>query len=383
MSEIIFFNFKIELGFFSCFFKDDKDSKELEFTLNHKISLNNNLIAHALSTLCARGNYKKIHFDLPISNETLLQIEEFCHADVTCFSTEYKNLNFKGRNSISLNFSGGFDSLAAKILMPFNIRLVSMDFGGKFSREQSFFSKFNPYTVTTNLLSTHLSKNSWSFMGIASILYSEHLNIKYSTFGGILEAGPANFKKNPTTASLTTFNPFLNSGMLNAPYVIGLTEIATSMIVGQVIPEHINASLDSLANSGESKKFRKQIIVDTVFHKFGFGCKIEKFDKPNNKLRFGESFSSDFLSFYLIKHRGIELINNIYYEVPDTIVELSQKLDLSFYEKVNTNFLEKFPKELLPEYSKKLIELNILSYTQNDWFEFELISNELSKFYKI
>lgn len=56
----------------------------------------------------------------------------------------------KERTGCILNFSGGFDSLAALYLMPEDTKLVAIDFGGWFEREKEFFKQFHPYTLKTN-----------------------------------------------------------------------------------------------------------------------------------------------------------------------------------------------------------------------------------------
>lgn len=383
MRKIFFNNFVIQDGYFSCLFCDDLDSKVIEFDLNVKFEMDNDLIALSLSTLCGRNNYDEIYFDLDLSSSMVLEIEKFCHSKIYVKSSSYVEILKENKsNLIGLNFSGGFDSLAAKNLMPGNTILLSMDFGGRFSRERVFFKKFKPYIVKTNLLETHLKRNSWAFMGIASILYSKYLDLKYISFGGILEASASNFSENPIAARMNTFEPFKSAQLITAPFVIGITEIGTAMIIDSFMPDFLFESLESLANNGEEKKYRKQLIMDAIFNRNSSLNTIAEFNLPNNKTKFGLNFTNDFLLFYLFKYCKESLILNLYEDVPDEVVYLSKKLSLNFYERINTNFLERFPNELIDDFMARLNFSKISFYTKNDWIELDLVLNVLKKYHK-
>lgn len=382
MNRIIFDNFVITNGYITFQYRDHIDSGVLYFELSHKIIPENDLIAIALSTLCGRGNYDAVHFDLDLQKQTLEKIQHFCLGEITSKSVLENHTSNEVKKACALSFSGGFDSLSAKYLMPDDTVLVSMDFGGKFAREREFFEKFNTHIVKTNLLETHLKKNSWSFMGISAILFSNYLNIKYHTFGGILESSPNNFVKNNSAAKNITFPPFLAASMENAPYTLGITEIGTAMILLKNAPELVKESLDSLANNGETKKYRKQLITSLVAKLMNVELDIGEFDTPNHKLTFGKNFTDDFLSFYFLKYAGMEAVSKFMVGIPEEAVQLSQKLSLKFFERLNTNFTENFPAELLPNLLQKASDAKVIPYTKSDWLELDQIVALLSKYYK-
>lgn len=383
MKNMSFLNFVILDGYIACQYKDNVESKNLYFNLKPAITPCNDLIAIALSTLCGRDKYQSIYFDFSLCQETIDKIADFCHSQVIAKEIIIQSNKISQKVENVLSFSGGFDSLSAKYLMPDNTKLVSMDFGGKFAREKEFFNQFNTYIVTTNLLETNLKHNSWSFMGIAAILFSDYLGIKYHTFGGILEASPNNLSALPVAAKNITFPPFSAAGMINAPYTIGITEIGTAMILFKYAPELIRSSLDSLAHNGETKKYRKQLITSIVAKRLNISYLFDKFDIPNHKLNFGKSFTDDFLIFYFLKYAGIEATNKIVLNIPEEVIQLSNELTLNFYERINPNFLENFPSELLPELLKKAAYAKVIPYTKQDWHELGLVTNLLSKYYDI
>lgn len=401
MNRILFTDFEIVSGLINLKFKENYgEYQNLYFQLKPAIIPNNNLIALALSTLCGT-KYGEIHFDLDISSDTLREISNYTGSEV--ISTEKLNkkntsksklsfLNLFGKlnnkktdnNGIVLNFSGGFDSLAAKALMPENTKLVSMDFGGKFSREKKFFRNFDTCIVSTNLVETPLRYNSWSFMGISSILFSEYLNVKYYTFGGILEAGIANLYTNPPAAKNISFPAFSSAGMTNAPYTIGITEVGTIKILAHFYPELISKSLDSLANPGEEKRYRKQVLAKILENKTRSNFNLNILDKPSKvHFKFGENFAADFLSFYIIKYLGLEIASHTVSDIPSEVVILAEQLSLDFYEKVNPLFLEKFPEFLINDFLKKLNEAGIQKYNNTDWEEYGKVRNVLAKYYDI
>src|SRR5699024_6541660 len=95
-----------------------------------------------------------------------------------------------------LNFSGGFDSMAALALEP-NAHLVSLDFGGRFSRERQFFEKFQPNIIETNLVDLKLNRYSWTFMGIGALLFRDELNISSYAFGSIMAGSATQLVNHP------------------------------------------------------------------------------------------------------------------------------------------------------------------------------------------
>ncbi len=384
--KILFTKFNISNKQIAFEYVDDESKGNIYFKLFPAIIPSNDLIAHALSTLCARNNYEVVEFDLSISKESVDAISFFTQSKVrltegvdNLLSPPQKNIV---KENIILNFSGGFDSLAAKLIMPSSkTKLVSMDFGGNFSREQRFFSQFDTCTVETNLLAFPIRKNSWSFMGIGSILFSEYLQADFYTFGGILEASRLNFDLNKTPRKNNSFPPFLAVGMENAPYTLGLTEIATAIIMLKEAPKLTLLSLQSVANDGEEKKYRKQLILYAVAQKLKMENFItsDAFVLPINKVNFGQNFALDFLSFYLIKYLDISWLFNIYHQIPEEVISLSHKLSLCFYEKFNSNFLSCLPQSLQKDLMMTLIGLEIPPYSEIDWIEFREVIDLLDK----
>src|SRR5699024_4505488 len=115
-------------------------------------------------------------------------IENFTKSTLNIKENDSSIVVTQNKHNHTLNFSGGFDSMAALAFLPNHSSTVSMDFGGSFNREMKMINKFNSHTVKSNILETDFRKNSWMFMTIASIMYKDYLDTKYNIFGSIINA---------------------------------------------------------------------------------------------------------------------------------------------------------------------------------------------------
>jgi hypothetical protein len=359
---------------------DESDNRfDLWFEFSRPVAVSDDSIGIALSTLCGRA-YSAITYDLAISDETKEQIRGFTLASVGARSGN-KTVRAP-RSGLTLSFSGGFDSLAALSLMPSQTRLVSMDFGGRFSRERTFFESFDTTMVSTNLLSTPLSRNSWSFMGAGAILVSEDQGSRYHTFGSILEAGPDNLRVMPAAAANNTFPPFKAAGFTNAPYVAGLTEVGTLIVLGHYQPDLIPQSLASLASPGEEKLYRKKVLAEIVSERIGMNFAIPDVVKPPKPhFKFGQNFALDFLSFYVTKFGGRKAVDGLVAELPDEVERAAGKLDLTLFERANSTLYSNFPSSLFGGLAAGLAEAGMPFYTEHDWHEYQTIREILTPYH--
>lgn len=385
-SEIYFYNVKISpervsLRYSSRSREGEESENEIWFEFSERIWITNSSLAVALSTLCGRA-FDYISFGMPVSNEVLREIYELTQATIDTTGDEIQPpIN---REGVLLNFSGGFDSLAAKALMPGNVNLVSIDFGGRFAREREFFDQFNTLRISTNILDTGLQTNSWSFMGIGSILASHFYGAKYITFGGIMEASPDNFRTIPAASKKYTFPPFRAVGYENAPFVLGLTEVGTLMVLLKSSPNLIADSLMSLASPGEEKLHRKSVLTKIVADEVGVDIQLPVIQPPNSPhFRFGESFAVDILSLYVMNKTSNADAMGMVRDIPDTVREFAQSQTMSFMERANPTLFENFPSSLFPLLQDKLGEYGIKWYTEQNWKEIQEVRKLLAPYHNL
>lgn len=337
-------------------------------------------LAVALSTLCG-GRYERIHYSWAVPEHIVSALNGALRAEVTCEGIA-RALARHPREGNVLSFSGGFDSLAARALMPSATKLVSMDLGGRFTREREFFDGFSPVVISSNLIDTPLRYNSWSFMGIAAILSSSLLNGLYLTFGGILEASPDNLRVCPALSTAPTFGLFSPVGYVNAGYTAGLTEIGTLSVLIHQMPEIVSESLHSVASPGEEKLYRKWVLANLVAERQGVDLSLSAVNAPGRPhFKFGENFAVDLLSLYVRKFGGAELRDSMVRDVPPEVDLLCTELSLKFFERMNPVLYRKFPSPLIGGLIGKLAASDIEVYGETDWREYAVVRELLSSFY--
>lgn len=162
----------------------------------------------------------RIKFNFPISNRAKKIALRDYSIDLIALDGPESPVREDGINV--LNFSGGVDSLAAHRLLGNKVKKISIDFGGRFSREANWFQKWDTFTVKTNLRDKPFSEHvDWRFMAAAALLHSDYLNISGIYWGTVLEASPFWF----TTEQKTDFSKL----RLNSVFDIAQLNIAQSV----------------------------------------------------------------------------------------------------------------------------------------------------------
>lgn len=243
------------------------------------------------------------------------------------------------KESIYLGFSGGFDSVAAKGVLGESAKLVSIDYGGAFSREEEFFKLFNPSTFLWNIRKSRKYAKKfnegldWRFMlaPVAACAMSSKMNL-IST-GTIFESSPFWFSAN----NIKKFSKYSSFGMgpeismINP--VAALTEYSTTKIALATLGEElISKSLKSLASERSFKYYRKQVLLSLIRGE----------SLPENKStmhQFGSSLADDFLTLYLGWRVGWKWVAENYALLP---VDFSFNIDMKFVEKYSLNNLNSF-----------------------------------------
>ncbi|MBO1029050.1 hypothetical protein IPU79_07605 [Micrococcus luteus] len=337
------------------------------------------LVAIALSALCGRA-FEAVSFDFPVSEEATRYISALTHCPVESDGTEPREER-EGSGCV-LNFSGGFDSLAARALMPSNTRLVSMDFGGRFAREREFFERFDTLRVSTNVLNSPLRLNSWSMMGMGAILAAHSLKAKYISFGSIIEASVDSLRVTPAIVKAQTFPPFAAAGYHNAPFALGLSEVGTAKVLLQDDASLAVDSLLSLASPGEEKLYRKAVLLDIVADSLGVPVDIPDIKRPERPhYPFGTAFAVDMLALYVISKTGDLTARGLVRDIPAGVAQIARQLDLSFLEQVNPTLIRALPEPLRPDFYHKLASHGLAFYDESDWSEVKRLRHLISAFY--
>ena len=383
---MVFDSFSNNPGYIKCNVKTYEDNNllkndEIYFKLSEKILVNENLIAIVLSTFCGI-QYDEIYFDLNINENVINDIASHTKAIVTV-----KNINnddfINNRWKIALNFSGGFDSLSAKFLLDDYVELVSIDFKVDFLKnEANFLKKFSPYLIETNFRALGYDRNDWTFMGIGSILFSDFLNLKYHLFGTVFEADYIHSYYEFSSRNKFIEPPFDSAGLTDIKLIQGLTEIGTALILCNTQPYLVNDSLESLAQVGSEKRYRKQLIIKSIKNKFNLkDVHILPTSAPKNKRKWGTNIVEDFLTLYFIKYCGIDELNIIVENIPNEVLDFVENNSFDFYDKFNQNFLNNIPINIKQYFLKNLATAKIDFYDEKDFTDLKIVMDFLSKWY--
>ena len=384
---ILFSDFYINASDFSCIVKSSKRSNadRICFSLTPAVQmLHPDAIACALATLCGEG-YHDVYLDLVISVEAKAQLETFTNAVWHTRSGSIPAYNAPDeKDGILLNFSGGFDSLAAKALLPENTELIAVDFGGWFQREADFFERFSPHILKTNFRQLKYDRETWTFMGAGALLFSNALNCKYNVFGTIFEANEDQINDHPLNAASVDTLPFSILGMKDIRLTNGLTEVGTAMVVTHFYPDIVLDSLKSLAAAGSEKLYRKQVLLNIICNKYHRQISPVEYNAPDTKnvsVPFGTNYALDFLALYELKNAGEEIVHNTVTDIPADAYALAEKLSLRFYERLNPSFLHTVPDQIRPYYLDRLHEAGIVEFDDDDWNELHQVRQLLAKYY--
>lgn len=331
------------------------------------------------------ADYSNVYLDLPITQKTKLQLMQFTRANWITNGVLPEQEETDQDSQMILNFSGDFDSLAAKALLPDDTNLVAVKFGGWFERESDFFKAFSPYTVTTNFRQLKFDRESWTFVGSGALLYAKALHAKYNVFGTILEASAQQFNLSPKTTENVDVQPFATLGLKDVKLIQGLTEVGTAMVITHYYPDLVNASLKSLAAKGSEKLYRKQVLTDIVCKRYHREIAPIEFQVPNAEkvaIPFGQNFALDFLALYELKYAGKSVVQKTVKDIPEEADDLVHRLTLRFYERLNPVFLPTIPEGIRQGVLDKMRAADIVPYDEEDWAEFQEVKKLLSFYHK-
>ncbi|MEX3507338.1 hypothetical protein VVR85_07185 [Corynebacterium sp. LK2590] len=342
----------------------------VSFTFNRDVAVTGDCLALALSTLTGK-NFERIDFGFEVSAGVREAIAEWTQAEVNAegapggAGTAPGGVTEAIAGKAVLNFSGGFDSLAARYLLPEDHELVSLDFGGRFSREREFFQRFDPIRVETNVVRTPLRANSWSFIGLGTLLTAATTRAEYCSFGSILES--TRFKRGSAYENNFTFPPFAAAGMTNAAPTLGLTEAGTVLVLAHNAPELLADSLQSLAGPREEKLVRKRALVEAVLAAAGTPVRLPRIEMPPEPyFTFGDNFTTDLTAMYLSWLGHPDLARQLVRGFSQQIVRDVRGMDFDFMRKADGRIYRNYPEPLRATLTAGLDKAGIEYYSAQD-----------------
>lgn len=343
----------------------DGEATDFHIRLPYSFEPAPDLIAATFVSIVGRA-FEQIHLDIPIGAEQHKQLERWTESRIVARPGE--DLRRKRGRNTALNFSGGFDSMAARILMP-DAELISLDFGGRFARERVFFEKFQPHIIETNLVDIGLNRYSWTFMSIGSLLMRDELDISTYSFGSIMASSAQTLVHSSINQRKTGVFAADYLGMQVANPVAGLSEIASMRIVALEHPHLLKDILESVALPREEKFLRKHQMLTAVAHDLRRDiAPPQDMPKRPKGMQWGYSAATDLSSLYTMAALGVGRVLPSYPDgIPDNFVEYARSHDMSFMNKINPHAYTGAPSELVASWYYRLINLGIQPFSKEDW----------------
>lgn len=346
---------------------DHVNDAVLKIELPHSFTPRADLLA--LTFACLAGSrYDRVAIDLAVSHSCKQVIEKFSRCELSAGQApEHRRRTGK---ATALNFSGGLDSLAASGLMP-GCDLISLDFGGRFSREEKFFRRFDPYTLRTNLVDLGLNRNHWSFMSIGSILMRDELQLGSHGFGEIMGGTTPTLSERQVDQRAGNLPMADYLGMSLYKPVAGLTEIGAIKLgihkFGSLIPR----AMQSVALPGEEKYLRKFHMLSAVMK-----ADMHPYQLPNPgelypRSSWGKSYPNDLSSLYVSKVLGND-VASIAYDgrgIPIDVQKFVDKASLTFFTRVNPHAYGGIGPDRMQILYGELAAAGIQPYERADWME--------------
>jgi len=280
-----------------------------------------------------------------------------------------------------LLFSGGIDSLASHYLYQ-DVPLVSIVWESRdkgYDREHRAFKDYNPITISTNIRRFARVLH----MPSIALLLQEYLGFKHIVYGDIFETPSAAIRNmQPFTrhpSSSVGLNGIAHAEKHPMHYA---NEVVTMMLLAHYCPEKIPISLESCAAEGTEKRYRKDLLAKITFQKYGLAQNFEITRPPDTPSPFGTHILADYLSLYMFKKLGADLVSSYITLPPDVIRAISDKdLSLQCYEKYNSNLIGCIPEGMRPSVLARLSLAGIEPFSERDWFEQREIARILEPWY--
>lgn len=324
------------------------------------------VIATSYAMLCGR-EFDEVTIDLPLGPQQVKTFEESLRAKIN--HTPGRDVRRRQGVGNGLNFSGGFDSLAAMSILD-DPHLISLDFGGSLAREREFFERFDPYIFSTNLIKLRLHRYSWQFMGLGSILLRDELQLGSYSFGSIM-AGALPRLLTRSLNQGTSGIPVANAlGMKRTNPVAGISEIAAIRIVAMNHPNLLMDALMSVAAPHEGKFQRKYQMLEAVISHLGLPMKMPMVPDRIANVVWGSSFAADLASLFVIQELGAEYIAPTFENgIPENVIEGMKNIDLSFMQRFNPQAYEGVDLHVLADLQSRMVKHGITPFWRKDWEE--------------
>jgi len=351
-----------EINEFTLFVKTDIDG----------MAVNHDQIAYILAALC-RHKYNTIKFDFEISEQTRDDIFKRTKSGISARKFSKSKQSFKGRESFSLNLSGGIDSATLYELCP-ELIPISIDFTAGKQDEiaaKKIYSKLKSNIIVTNASEFLFPHFSNGYYNLGSLLLADVKKIAASANSKLMtdDIETLRFLKDKNN-KLSVLEEREIYGVETLYPFLGLTKVGVKNILYKLNPDlyeelmsdWFNENLKDAFTNNSARPARVRLLLDGIVRQDIRD--IEDYLLPTF------SFNDNIIyTLYIIKKLGIETAKRYIDDIPDNVYPALDSFDMDFMEKYDQQFLEYLPKKFRKYFVSCLEKANVEFYSEKDYAE--------------
>jgi hypothetical protein len=350
------------------------------FSVPRDYRVHNDCVAAALMTLVG-ATCPVVSFNFPISERCAELLTRFYRLEEVGPVARELEPRRPGRQ-LALNFSGGTDSTALYLLLRAalgdNFKVVTADFGGRFTRERrSYGDVRRDVTCQTDLRQRGFDR-AGRFLAAMPLLFADYLDL------GRVASGHTLLQENVTIASRAAgrapdyraaAGAYHAGGLDEAQLVRSLSPLTVLQIILQRAPERLEPAFAASAARHTEKYHARAILVRGLCRAAGLPVPWFLRDLPpptvpwpNNP---GQRYS--LLGLWALKHEGAAVARTIIPDFDAHDFSYLDDLSLDFLTRYNTNVTHLIPADLRPALLREFHADGVYPYTERDWHELAIV----------
>jgi hypothetical protein len=354
---------------FSVYLEDSIGGESSKFELfvksEKEICVTKDLAAVTLAALILK-KYKNVYFDFDVGEYALQEARLLTGAAVKTRSVRADEPRSQRANRV-LNFSGGFDSSALRLLCP-ELLPVSVDFtgaGGAWEAAQrELFAREQSAVITTNAGEFLFPRYSAGYFNLASLLLADSEGIGTAVNGKIMTDTVWAFEFMNGIHPWAPDQPDEVYGVKVLYPLVGMTKAGTQALVSRKKPD-AEAVLQASIGGERRRTLHRMLIDEAVTGRRRSVAAPESADA----VAYGSNWMHDFYALYLVNRLGRKKTSLYVKDIPREAVELAKSLSMNFYEKYDRRALAILSADFAEYFAGRLEACGVEFYTDADYEE--------------
>jgi hypothetical protein len=356
----------------------------VHFSVPRDYHVHHDSVAAALLTLLGR-TCAEVTFNFPISErcaELLTNYYRLAGVGPVDPALEPRR---PGRH-IAINFSGGVDSTALLLLMQEvlgdDVRVISIDFGGRFAHERRGFRQFRRDVTCRTDLRQHGYDQHGRFIASVALLYADYLELSSVANGHTLmqETTSIVSRADGRLPDYRQKEPvYLAGGLAEEHLVRGLTTLSMFKIILDSAPERLEDIFAASAQPNTEKYYSRALLIRYLLREAGLPLPafLQSAKRPSVTWEHSPGQRYSFIALWMLKHDGPDAARSIVADFDQFDFGYLDELALNFFARYNTNLIGLLPDALRPALLTAYHKHGIYPYTERDWHELDIVREQM------